>query len=421
MEEQRPGLRQAFVALEHRGFRLFFMASLVSGFGGQLQSISNMWLIFLLTGSALHLGLTGLTRAIPLIFFSLIGGVIADRFDRARIIIFSQAMGGVFALALGLLALTGLVEVWHIYVVTFLGSTVGSLSQPAQRAVIANLVPRHHLMNAMGVNFTVRKFDTIVAPPFGGILIQLVGIPITYGLNGLAHLVTTVALARIDLGPMPARPQGSAVRDLLEGLEYLRARSVILAILFADGAAMLFGTYQVLMPIIADSYGAGPAGYGMLVSAPAVGGLIGATAVMSLGDVRYKGWLIFGGVMAYCCSLVGLALAPWYVLAWVAAAGLGFSDSIQTTPRTALIQLLTPDELRGRVSSFQHLIQGGAPALGHGAMGAAASVVGGPVALVAGAIVCALLNLGIFARSREMRSRDLGSAEPQVEPLPIRV
>ena len=149
MQEHRPGLRYAFVALKYGGFRQLYISSLVSSFGQSLQGITNLWLIYIITGSALHLGLTGLTRAVPLVVFSLIGGVVADRFDRKKIIVFSQLWSGLITVALAALAFTNLIDVWHIYLAGFLGSAVSSISGPAQRAAIANLVPRHHLMNSL--------------------------------------------------------------------------------------------------------------------------------------------------------------------------------------------------------------------------------------------------------------------------------
>lgn len=420
MQEHRPGLRYAFVALKYPGFRQLFIASMVSSFGQSLQGLTNLWLIFIITGSALHLGLTGLTRAIPLVVFSLVGGVVADRFERKKIIVFSQVWSGLITMALAGLAFTNLIDVWHIYLAGFLGSAVSSLSGPAQRAAIANLVPRHHLMNAMAVNFTSRRFTSIVAPSTAGVLLAVIGAPWTYGLNGLAHLITSLTLMRIDFGVLPARGASSALNDLLQGFAFLKVRSIILVILGADGIAMFFGWYQVLLPIIADHFEMGAAGYGFLASASAIGGIIGATAVMSLGNVPYKGWLISGGILLYCCFLVMLALAPWYAVAFMAVAGLGLSDSIQTTPRTALVQLLTPDEFRGRVSSFQQLIQAGGPAFGQGAMGAAAGVLGPALALIGGAAICAVLQIALLITRKDLRARDLGfAAEEEIVPAAI--
>ncbi|MBM2811758.1 MAG: hypothetical protein HW416_2517, partial [Chloroflexi bacterium] len=259
MSEPR-GLGRAFVALQHRSFRLLFLSSVTSGVGNHLQTICSLWQIYALTGSAIHLGLNGLVRAVAIVLFSLVGGVIADRVGRKKVIIFTQVANGFFTLVLALLTATGLVDVWHIYVVAFLNATLMSVAGPARRAVIVSLVPRHHVVNAMALNSSVMKIDRIVAPSLAGVLIAVVGLPLTYLIDTVAYFVTAAALGFVDLGPLPARSQASPLKDVLEGLAFVRARSVILVLLATDAAAMLFGSYEVLLPILADNFDMGPTG-----------------------------------------------------------------------------------------------------------------------------------------------------------------
>lgn len=413
----RVHLPRAFVALEHRDFRFLFLSSVTSGFGDQLQTVSNLWQVYAMTGSALHLGLTGVARGIPIIVFSLAGGVIADRLDRRKIIVAAQIGVGACALALAVLSALDLIQVWHIYAATFANATFTALSAPARRALIATVLPRRQLMNGLALNMMINQTDRIIAPAIAGLMIAFVGLPLTYGLNGSAHLLTAVAVGFIALiGARIPSPE-SPFRSLLAGLAFVRFRTIILALLATDAAAMLFGSYQVILPIFAERFGLGVVGYGLLQSAPAVGAVVGAVTILSIGEIRYKGYLIVGAILAYCCCLVGLALAPWFFLALVAAAGLGLSNSMQATPRNAVIQLVTPDELRGRVSSFQQMLTNGMPSFGNGLMGAAMSVLG-PVALVLGAIVCAAANLGVLVGRRDMREPDLGGAP---EPAPTEV
>lgn len=415
---------RAFVALQHRDFRVLFLSNITSGIGGQLQLVANAWQVYALTGSALHLGLTGLARGIPIVLFSLIGGVIADRWDRRKIMIATQMLNGAFGVALAVLTFTGLVEVWHVYVVTFMNATLTSVSIPARRAVIAGLVPRHHLMNATALNASIHQIDRIVAPSIAGVLIALFGLPITYALNGVAHFVTAVALGLIALGPVQDRPEGSPLRNLIDGLTFVRERSIILALLITDVIAMLLGSYPVLLPIIAEQYDAGPIGFGFLTSAPAIGSLFGVAIVMFLGDAPYKGRLIIGCILAYSVLLVGLALSPTFLLAMLCTAGLGLTDSMQATIRNAAIQLMTPDRLRGRVSAFQHMLQGGGPALGQGTMGGAAGLLGLPAALIGGGVLCMALITSLVVRRADLRDRDLGERaeiEPTVGRAPVGV
>jgi MFS family permease len=406
-----PGrsLPRPLAPLQYRDFRLLFLSALTSGVGDQLQTVSNLWQVYALTGSALHLGLTGMARFGAIMLFSLIGGLIADRFDRRRIVVFAQVGVGVAAIALAALSATGLVEVWHIYLATFTTSSLTSLNAPARRALIVNAVPRTQLMTAMALNMTVNQLDRMIAPAIGGILIAYVGLPITYAGNGIAHVLTAAAVAGVAMGPVRAPSQESPLQSLIDGLAFVRRRSIILVLLTTDLAAMLFGSYQVILPILADGFGVGAVGYGLLQSAPAVGSVIGAVVIMALADMRYKGYLIVGSILGYCVCLAALAVAPSFSLALLAGAGLGLTNSMQAAPRNAVIQLIIPDEVRGRVTSFQHMLTGGGPALGQAMMGAAMGMLG-PVALVLGGIACAAVNITLLVTRRDLRAANLGDA-----------
>jgi MFS family permease len=183
-----------------------------------------------------------------------------------------------------------------------------------------------------------------------------------------------------------------------------------------DVASQVFGSYQPLLPVFADRAGVGVVGFGILSSAPSAGALLGAITIVSLGDVRYKGWWIVGSILAYCLCLIGLALSPWFASTWLFAAGLGFTNTMQATPRNTVIQLVTPDHLRGRVTSFRNMLAGGGPSIGQALIGLAATLVGAPLALIAGAVACIVLNIGIMAKDRELRSEHL-AMEPEPEPV----
>ncbi|MGH7773703.1 MAG: MFS transporter [Candidatus Binatia bacterium] len=400
-------MMRPLAALRYRDFRLFYSALLVSALGSQIQSTANIWLIYELTGSPLLLGLTGLARGLPILLFSLIGGVIADRVDRRRLIMLVQAIQGLLGLLLATLALTRVIEVWHIYLITIIASSLSALNAPARGAIIPSLVPGNSLLNALALNSTVWQTSTLVGPALAGISIALLGVAATYAIDGTLHILTLVSLARMRLDPVTARARQSALASLREGLSFVRHQSIITVLLAMDSAAMLFGSYRVLLPIFARDLGVGADGLGLLLSAPAAGSLIGAAVMMSLGDLRYKGLFVAGGILAYCLFLVLLACSPWFLLSLGVAIGLGFFDSVQAIPRNTAIQLITPNELRGRVSSFQSMLTNGAPALGQAQSGAVAAIIGAPLAIGAGAVTCAALILGITAARRDLRAANL--------------
>ena len=418
MAQDRPSLRRAVVALQYRDFRLFYIALVVAGVGSQIQTTANIWQIFELTNSPIQVGLTGLARAVPVIAFSLVGGVIADRVDRRRVIMGTQVVAGLLTLALAGLTYTGMIQVWHIYVTTLVNGLFMALGTPARTAVVPNLVPRHHLLNAVALSSTVYQASNIAGPAIGGILIAAAGLTATYLATGIAFIVSMVALALMVIGPVAGVHREGAWRSLVAGLGFVRRNSVIPSLLGMDAAATFFGHYRVVLPFVAAGLGMGADGLGLLLAAPGLGALIGAAGVMSFGDLRHKGLLAAAAILAYCVSLVLLAVSPWFLLTLVIAAGLGFFDSIQATSRNTVIQAITPDEMRGRVSAFQQTLTNGMPSLGQTYAGAVASILGPSVALISGATACAALVLGIAASRGEIRERDLGSHPSGEMPRP---
>ncbi len=414
---EKPSLRRAGVALQHRDYRLFYFALLAAAIGSQLQATANIIQIYDMTHSAVHLGLTGLARGIPTFAFSLMGGVIADRVDRRKLIMVTQAVNGLGALLLGGLTATGQIDVWHIYALMVLTGSLAALSSPARQAMVPNLVPRHHLLNAIALNSTVWQTANIVGPSIAGVLIATFGLPSAYLGTGFAQLITLSSLAVMRVGPIAGRTREPALRSIGVGLAFMRQRSLILALLAMDAAAMLFGTYRALTPIFAEALGVGHEGVGLLLAAPGVGSLLGAAGVMAFGDFRYKGLAVIGGILAYCASLVVFALSPWFPLSMAASVALGFCDSLQSTPRNGIIALLTPDEVRGRVSAFQYMLVNGMPSLGQTLSGGTSAIFGAPMALTIGAFACAAVVLVITAARPDLREERLGAVQaPRQEP-----
>lgn len=418
MDSSGSGLRRAVAALSYRDFQWFAASHLISSLGAQILAIATLWQVNVISGSPLLLGLTGLARAIPHIALSLVGGVIADRFDRVRMIQISQVANALLSVGLGLLTLTNQIDLWHIYAFTFLNSAFSALTGPGRTALIPNLVPRHHLVNAVALNTTIGQSSNIVGPAVGGLIIGAAGLSSTYLLNGFAYVASVGALALIRTPAAPPPVEESPWESLVEGLAFVQQRSVIISLMAMDFAAMLFGAYRALLPIFAVSLGVGPEGFGLLNAAPGVGSLLGATIIMSLGDMRYKGLYTVFGILAYCGALVLLALSPWFSVSLIAAGLLGLTDSVQMIPRNSAILAITPDLLRGRVEAFRSMLAGGGMPLGYLIVGAAASALGAPLALICGAAACALVVIGIAATRTEVRDPDLGTLSP--EPVPAR-
>jgi MFS family permease len=406
----KVGLRQSLVALGHRNYRLFYVALLVAGFGAQIQRAANLFQVYELTNSTFYTGLTGLAQGLTIMTVSLIGGVIADRVDRRKFIMLTQGLTGLLGFLLALLTASGEITVWHIYVVTVLTSLLTALNTPARSALVPNLVPQHHLLNALALNSTVWQVSNLVGPAIAGTLIARFGLAETYAVNGAAHFLTLGSLAFMQLAPVLSRPTQPPLKSLLEGLSFVRRQSIILILLSMDVAARFLGSYHALLPVFARSFGVGARGLGLLLSAPAGGALLGSLTVMSIREMRYKGLVVAGGILAYCLSLILLAVSPSFGVSLLAAAALGLFDSFNATPRNAIIQTMTPDDLRGRVSSFQSMLTTGPPALGYAQSGALAALIGVPLALTAGAVTCTLYILALVAWKKDLRSHNLGDS-----------
>jgi MFS family permease len=348
----RPGLSQATAALAYADYRRFVISLLGTQLGAQILNIATLWQVYQISGSPLLLGLTGIARAVPHIVLSLAGGVIADRLNRVRLIQAGQLANAAVALALGALTLTQTVDVWHIYLATFLNSAFSAVSQPARTALIPKLVPPAILVNAVALQLTIGQTSQIVGPALGGAAMAAIDLGPTYVITGLAYLGGVLALVRVHVTE-PAITKDSPWRSLVEGLSFVRQKPVIVSLLVLDVGETVLGSYRALLPVLAVELGVGPEGYGLLNAAPGLGGVLGATFILSLGDMRYKGLFTVFGVLAYCVALIVLALSPWFPVSLLAAGLLGTTNALQMIPRNAAILAISPDALRGRVEAFR--------------------------------------------------------------------
>jgi MFS family permease len=411
MSQSRAGIRQALSAIAYGGFRRFATAQLFNSLGTQLLQTAIFWQVFELTGSALLLGLTGLARAAPHIVLSLVGGVIADRLNRVRLIQVGQVMNAALLIALAILTVTGVVEVWHLYVITLLNSAFNAVTQPARTALIPSLVPPKSLINAVGLNATIGQTSQITGPALAGVGIVTVGLGPAYLLNGLLYLAAVIAIVGVKTSAIPSKPGESPWQSFVDGLSFVRSKPVILSLLLLDLGAVVLGSYRALLPIFAEVLGVGAGGYGLLSAMPGVGSLIGAGFILYLGDMKYKGLYTVFGVLGYSAALALLALSPWFYLTLLAASLLGATNSIQMIPRNSVILAISPNVLRGRVEAFRSMLAGGGPPLGYTLSGGVAAVLGAPLALVIGAVACALLVAGIGITHGKLRDPYLGSTD----------
>jgi MFS family permease len=380
-----------FAALRHRDYRLLLSGEFIATLGKQMQTVAISYQVYQLHHSAVELGLLGLVRLIPVLLFSLAGGVIADQVDRRRLLLVTQPALLCCSLALILATVTGHANIGVIYLITAIAATIGTVDSPTRQALLPGLVPREHLRNALSWDITTAEVATIAGPALGGLAIGAVGIAGTYGFEALSFVAVIVVFACMHARLGAAAAGGpTGWRAAVEGLRFIRGNDIVLAIMSLDFFATFWGSATVLLPVFADKIlHVGPTGLGILFSAPAVGSVIGAVAMTAVSHrIRKPGWPLLGAVAAYGLATVGFGLSRSMPLALLFLAGTGLADTVSMTFRHQILQLLTPDALRGRASAAHQLFAGGGPQLGQMEAGMVAARFGTPFSVASGGIAC---------------------------------
>ncbi len=364
-----------------------------------MRQVAILYQVYQLSGSSIKLGLTGFFQSLPFIIFGLVGGILADVVDRKKLIMSAQLLNLLPAFALGALTISGRVQVWHIYVFTVLTSLVQVFGQPARMALIPGLVPRTHLMNAVTLNTLTHQASLLFGPALAGLFIDRIGLEHTYFLSAALFAPAIFAVMGIKA---PGRPAGArrkiGLQNAVEGVRFIWVQRIILSLLLLDFGTILVGFYQPLLPIFAiDVFRVGASGLGLLYSAPAIGLLLGSASLLLLGDIKRKGAIAVVAALLFAGNLGLLGSAPWFWLGLMAVGALGFTDAISVTMRRTVVQLLAPDNMRGRASSLITVFAQGANAMGALIAGTAAAFLGAPKALMLGSVLCVIV---IFSISR---------------------
>ncbi len=362
-----PSQRVRYPALRHRNFTLIWSGLLVSNMGTWMQNVAQSWLIYKLTGNdPLYLGWLGLSFAVPMVLAPPIGGAVADRVDRIKLLYITQTSSLLLAVLLAALTWAGVVQPRHILLTTFAGALLLAFDNPTRQALIPELVPRHDLLNALSLNSATFTGAALVGPAIAGPLLDVVGAGWLFMLNAVTYLAVIGALLAMRDPPRERRPAVSLRDALFGGFVYAWRHQLILFLLLLSALAALFGrSYQQLLPIFADDiWRAGPGGYGALLSAGGAGALLGAFIMSSVRGIQRQGPVLVASGLIFCVALAAFALSPWF---WVGVALLvvvGFSSTVFTTMIATVIQLGVPGSLRGRVISLYAITLIGLPSLG---------------------------------------------------------
>lgn len=378
-------------SLKNRRFFYLWSGQLLSIAGTQMQVWALYWHIRTLTEQPIALGGVGLARILPVIIFSLVGGVVADSFDRRKVILVTQSAAGCTALALGLLTEFGQINIWLIYALTAFQAIAVAFDSPARQALIPNLVPPKDLPNAFSMTSIAMETGAIIGPALTGFVIAFGGQEAAYYINAASYLA--VILALIMIGPIAqtktARAAGATLASIREGIHFILHKPIILSTMLVDFVATFFASANTLMPIIArDILKVGVVQYGWLSAAQAVGAVIAGLVVSQLPDLRRQGKLFLGAVMVFGLATILFGASGTLVLSWFALALIGAGDSVSTIIRNTIRQLQTPDQLRGRMTSVNQIFFQGGPQLGEVESGVMAQLFGAPLAIITGGIGC---------------------------------
>ncbi len=389
--------RASYSVLRHRDFRLLWQAEFASNFGTQMQRVAISWQIYEITGDALQLGLLGLVRFAAIFVVGLVGGVLADQRDRRRLLIVSQLGLALSSVFLAVLATNDIDSVGAIYGLTLFAAALTAIGGPARQAFIPSLVPREEIAGAMSLNILAMQIATVSGPVAAGWLIGRIDVTPIYVLDALSFIAVAVAAVAIRARPPASIVSRGTFHAAVEGLAFLRGSPVLLGVMAADFAATFFGAATVLMPIFAEEVlGIGPRGLGFLYAAPAAGAVLGSLA-MTLGPFpRRPGRGVLVAIALYGATVVGFGLSRsiWLSLVFLAAGGA--ADAASMGLRLAIRNLVTPDELRGRVAATHSMFAMGGPQLGEFEAGLAARLIGpGPSVVLGG--LCTIAAAGVVS------------------------
>ncbi|MDW8351650.1 MAG: MFS transporter [Anaerolineae bacterium] len=411
-------------SLQHRDFRLLWLAQFASFVGSQMQLTAVNWDIFtllrgqvivwqvfgapvMLAADAFGLGLLGLARVLPIIAFALVGGALADARDRRSLMMWSSGVSILFSGALAALALFGNAEVWPIYLATAGITAAAAFGNPARQALLPNIVPREHFTNAVSLNTLGMQIASIVGPAVAGLLIGATNIGVIYALNALSFLCVIVALLMMTYRDDARRAGDGAVslRAIGEGLRFVFSSPMIASTMLLDFFATFFSSARTMLPIIAaEIVRTDAAGYGLLSTAQALGSVVAGVITSLRREIQHQGKVLIASVLVFGAATALFGLTTNFALSYFFFALTGAADTVSTVVRNIIRQMHTPDALRGRMVGVNMIFFIGGPQLGELEAGLVAAAFGVPFSVVSGGVITVLLTLWVAARFPMLRN-----------------
>jgi MFS family permease len=417
--QEPQGWMRGFRAFRNYNYRLYWSGQFVSQCGTWMQNIAQGWLVLQLTNSAFALGLVTALQQLPVLLMGLLGGVIADRVPKYRLLVVTQTVMAVLALILAVDVTAHTVQIWHIYLLATGLGIATAINNPAQQAFTVEMVGKDDLLNAIALNSMQFNSARIVGPAIAGVLIAAVGMALCFYLNALSFVAVIVAL--LLMRPSEFRLSGAAVHggsmgaQLVEGMTAIRRVPLLLTLFLLTLAAGIFA-YQsnVIIPLIADQVlHKGAAVYGLMTSAMGIGAVAAAFALAFGRSAKLK--LAMCGILGLVCCLLLLAWSRFIPLSLLALVGMGGGMMAYSTQVNTTVQIGVPDAVRGRVMSVYMLVQQGSQPLGAFLTGAVAAGIGAPLAVTIDAAICGAVILLALVYLPSRRAIASAGTRPEAE------
>ncbi len=397
-----------FTALSFRDFRLFWFGQLISLSGTWMQSIAQGWLVYSLTKSPFYLGIVAAANSLPILLFTLIGGVIADRFQKRNLLLITQGLSIIPAVMLGVLTSMGIATVWHVAVLAFFLGTINAIDIPVRQSFLAEMVGRGHIVNAVALNSAAFNGARIIGPIIAGLTIAYLGVPACFFLNALSFAAVIAALSRMKIkGEIRARHEG-VLSGIKKGFTFIRENRQIMHVVLLIAVFSLAGLpYISLLPVFAEEvFHMGAKGLGFLVGASGTGALIAALGIAAKGDIKNKTRFMSIAGTCFSISLVVFSFSNIFVVSLAAMMFGGWGVVSYLALANSYLQIAAPDGLRGRVMSVYSFVFLGTVPIGNAIMGLVADNIGTPNTVAGAGVICIMAS-AVFAK--KYMGRDLPS------------
>ena len=390
IDQWRARLPRGLAALGGRNYLLYFIGHFISQLGTWVEMTAVSWILYEMTDSALLLGIGGLFRAAPVILLTLLGGAVADRVSKRGLLMCSESTMLVLSLLMGVLAVTGNLEFWHIYILNLAAGTLNAFSVPARQALFPSLVPADGVQSAVTLNTVTVRSAAFIGPSIAGLALAYSGYAAPFFLNAVSFTGMIAALYAMRI---PAASGGQVAvhsslwHGIAEGVGFVWRSPTLRALLALELVAGLFGHNSALITIIArDALGVGPQGLGVLLSALGAGALLGMAVMLAFHPQQWGRVILTAGTL-YTVLFAAFGLSSWLLLSMAVMFALGTADGVWGVTRNTVAQLVVANAFRGRIMSVVTLITRGSTPLGQLLSGFIASLVGGPATVVLGAVV----------------------------------